>query len=64
VNVHQEELLFAGQGNGRTIRKQISAKLTRAVQEQLGILKGQCVAALSTVEVQELAGRQEVEVKS
>jgi hypothetical protein len=63
--VHQEEILFAGQGNGRTIRKQISAKLTRAVQEQLGILKGrQCVAAPSTVEEQELAGRQEVEVKS
>lgn len=62
--MHQEEILFAGQGNGRTIRKQISAKLTRAVQEQLSILKGQCLAAPPTIEVQELTERQEAEVKS
>ena len=63
--MYQEtELIFAGRGNGKVIRKQISAKLTRAAQEQLAILKGQFVAATPTVEVQELAGRQKVEVKS
>jgi hypothetical protein len=63
--VYQEpELIFAGRGNGKAIRKQISAKLTRVVQEQLVILKGQCVAAPPTVEVQELPGWQGVEVKS
>jgi hypothetical protein len=36
--VYQEELLFAGRGNGKVIRKQISAKLTREVQEQFAAI--------------------------
>jgi hypothetical protein len=31
----QEELLFAGRGNGKAIRRQISAELTRVVAEQI-----------------------------